>query len=288
MNISRFRSSEEKGLNLAKIDPKDTGDFKDKEDAEKALTINIKKMIELQYRLYAVNSYAVLIIFQAMDTAGKDGAIKHVMSGLNPQSTQVYSFKQPSSQELNHDYLWRVSRCLPERGCIGIFNRSYYEEVLVVRVHNMIKKEKIPPDLISGDLWKNRFREIRDFERYLFENGIIPVKFFLHISKEEQRQRLLSRIEDPSKNWKFSEADVAERAYWDHYMKCYGEVIRETGASYAPWYIIPSDKKWFARLAISEIIIKTMENLNLNLPEITEDQLKKLSLFKNKLLEEQD
>lgn len=288
MNISRFRSNEEKGLDLAKIDPKDTGDFKDKEDAEKALTINIKKMIELQYRLYAVNSYAVLIIFQAMDTAGKDGAIKHVMSGLNPQSTQVYSFKQPSSQELNHDYLWRVSRCLPERGCIGIFNRSYYEEVLVVRVHNMIKKEKIPPDLISGDLWKNRFREIRDFERYLFENGIIPVKFFLHISKEEQRQRLLSRIEDPSKNWKFSEADVAERAYWDHYMKCYGEVIRETGASYAPWYIIPSDKKWFARLAISEIIIKTMENLNLNLPEITGDQLKKLSLFKKKLLEEQD
>ncbi len=288
MDIKEFRRCEGKGLDLSKIDPGYSANFKSKEEARDKLEENIKKMIKLQEKLYAADSYAILAIFQAMDTAGKDGAIRHVMSGLNPQGTQVYSFKQPSSEELNHDYFWRVNKCLPERGRIGIFNRSYYEEVLVVQVHDLIKNEKVPSKLVSKNIWKERYSQICNYERYLSENGIIPIKFFLHISKEEQKNRLLSRIDDPSKNWKFSDADLAERSYWDKYMETYNETIKETCTSYAPWYIIPADKKWFARLVISEIIVKAMEGLQLSFPEVSGEQLKKLDLCRKMLTNEQD
>jgi PPK2 family polyphosphate:nucleotide phosphotransferase len=208
------------------------------------------------------------------------------MSGFNPQATQVHSFKQPSLEELNHDYLWRVSHQLPERGHIGIFNRSYYEDVLVVRVHDLVKKENIPGELIDEQIWENRFRQIRDFERYLVENGIIIVKFFLHISKSEQKKRLLARIDDQTKNWKFSEADLAERGYWDQYQSCYQEAIDNTSTKNVPWYIVPSDKKWYARLVISEVLIKTLEKLNLDYPVVSKEQMGVLAKCKQKLLAE--
>jgi PPK2 family polyphosphate:nucleotide phosphotransferase len=218
-----------------------------------------------------------------MDAAGKDGTIKHVMSGLNPQGTQVYSFKQPSTEELNHDYLWRINKCLPERGKIGIFNRSYYEEVLVTRVHNLIEKEKIPKELVTKDIWQQRFREINDFEKHLYNNGTIILKFFLHISKEEQKRRFLQRIEKKSKNWKFSDADLKEREYWGEYQKCYGEAISATSKKHAPWYIIPADHKWYMRLAVSEIIVSAMEKLPIDYPKLNGGQLKQLELCKHTL-----
>jgi PPK2 family polyphosphate:nucleotide phosphotransferase len=221
-----------------------------------------------------------------MDTAGKDGTIKHVMSGLNPQSTHVHSFKVPSAEELNHDYLWRASKNLPERGMIGIFNRSYYEEVLVVRVHDLVNKQQIPKEFITDNIWKDRFRQINDYERYLQENGIITIKFFLHISKEEQKQRLLARLEDKTKNWKFSSADISERQYWDEYQKCYQEAIGATSTKQSPWYIIPADKKWFARFIVSEIINKTLESLQINYPEIGRAQEDILKECKQKLQQE--
>ena len=220
-----------------------------------------------------------------MDTAGKDGTIKHVMSGLNPQSTHVHSFKQPSAEELNHDYLWRAIKRLPERGSIGIFNRSYYEDVLVVRVHDLIKKQQIPAKLITENIWKERFRQITDFEKYLFENGILVVKLFLHISKEEQKDRLIGRIDDKAKNWKFSAADIAERQFWEEYQHCYQEAISETSTNHAPWYVIPADKKWFARLLVSEIITQTMESLKLEYPVIDKAQSDVLKEFRQKLAE---
>jgi len=221
-----------------------------------------------------------------MDTAGKDGIIKHVMKGLNPQGTKVHSFKQPSAEDLDHDYLWRANINLPERGQIGIFNRSYYEEVLVVRVHDLVRTQQIPKELISGDIWKNRYRQIRDYEQYLGENGTVIIKIFLHISKEEQKNRLLERIEDKSKNWKFSAADIKERGFWDDYEKAYEEAISETSSNKSPWYIVPANKKWYARLVVSEIIIKTMEQLDLKFPEISKEQTKSLEDYKQKLLGE--
>ncbi|MDP4183321.1 MAG: polyphosphate kinase 2 family protein [Bacillota bacterium] len=285
-DLSNYKYDGDGKFKLSKIITDDTGKFESKEQAEKKLNANVSCMKDLQSRLYAHDKYALLLIFQAMDTAGKDGAIKHVMSGLNPQGTQVYCFKQPSSGELDHDYLWRVNKCLPERGRIGIFNRSYYEEVLVVKVHNLVENQKIPEKLIKDDIWKKRYHQIRNYEKYLYENGIIPIKFYLHISKEEQKKRLLERIEDSSKNWKFSEADIKEREYWDDYQKCYEEAINETGTEYAPWYIIPSDKKWYARYMISEIIIQQLKKLKLKYPELSEDQLKMLQLCKETLLKE--
>jgi PPK2 family polyphosphate:nucleotide phosphotransferase len=283
MDISKFRIESGSHFKLSGIDPGDTGKFNSKDEAEKLLTENIEQMAELQEILYAQNKYAMLIIFQAMDTAGKDGAIKHVMVGLNPQSTHVHSFKQPSTEELDHDYLWRASKNLPERGQIGIFNRSYYEEVLVVKVHDLITFQQIPKEFVTKDIWKNRYRQIRDFERYLTENGVVILKFFLHISKEEQKKRLLARIDDTSKNWKFSSADIKEREFWDNYQQCYQEAIRETATKQAPWFVIPSNKKWFSRLVISEAIVKAMKELKLEYPTITNDQKKILQECKRKL-----
>ena len=243
-------------------------------------------MAELQDMLYAQDRYSLLVIFQAMDTAGKDGAIKHVMSGLNPQGTSVHSFKQPSAEELNHDYLWRASKHLPERGQIGIFNRSYYEEVLVVKVHDLIEKQRIPSEFINEHIWNQRYRQITEFEKYLYKNGCVIIKFFLHISKEEQKRRLLARIEDKSKNWKFSEADIKERSFWEKYQKCYEDAIAATSGKYAPWYVIPSDKKWFARLLISMVIVQNLENLKLSYPRVSEEQLEALEKCRKQLSEE--
>ena len=257
-----------------------------KKEAKKDLQKNLERMAELQDLLYAHNKYGLLIIFQAMDAAGKDSAIKHVMKGVNPQGTQVFSFKQPSQNELDHDYLWRTSKSLPERGRIGIFNRSYYEEVLVVKVHNLIEYQRLPEEFMEGDIWEQRYRQIRDFEKYIYENGIIPIKFFLHLSKEEQRQRFLKRLETPSKNWKFSSSDLKERAHWHEYQKCYEEAIMKTSTANAPWYVIPADEKPFTRYLISEIIINTLEGFDMSYPSLSEEQLTNLELYKKQLSEE--
>jgi PPK2 family polyphosphate:nucleotide phosphotransferase len=286
INISEFIAKPSNKFNLSKIKTDYTAGIDSKEKAEKLLKQNIETMAELQDKLYAQNKYSLLIIFQAMDAAGKDGAIKHVMSGLNPQGTQVYSFKQPSKEELDHGYLWRIQKAVPERGRIGIFNRSHYEEVLIVRVHNLIRFQQIPEELIDDSIWEKRFRQINDFERYLYENGTVIIKFFLNISKEEQRKRFLSRIEDPSKNWKFSAADVDERKYWNDYMKAYQEAISATSTKYAPWYIIPADKKWFARLVVSEVIVQTMKKLNPDYPRLSNEQISQLQKCKEILLYE--
>lgn len=286
MNLSDYRYNDGKSFKLSKIDPDDTGKYKSKESAVEKLQSNIEKISVLQGMLYAQNDYSLLIIIQAMDTAGKDGVIKHVMSGLNPQGTQVFSFKRPSSEELDHDYLWRTNKCLPERGRIGIFNRSYYEEVLVAKVHNLVNGQSIPKKLVGKDIWEDRYSQIRAFEKYLYQNGIIPIKFFLHISKDEQKKRLLERIDDKTKNWKFSDADVKERAYWDEYQKCYEDAIINTGTKYAPWYIIPSNQKWFSRLVVSNVIQDTMKKLNLKYPEVGDEQLKMLEESKRILLNE--
>ena len=221
-----------------------------------------------------------------MDAAGKDGTIKHVMSGLNPQGTQVSSFKQPSKEELDHGYLWRINKALPERGRIGIFNRSHYEEVLVVRVHDLIKYQKIPDKFNNNKIWKQRYEQINNFEEYLYENGIVVIKFFLHVSKEEQKKRFLERIEDPAKNWKFSPGDIEERKYWDEYQKVYQEAIAATSKKHSSWYVIPADKKWFARLAVSEIIVWEMKKLKPEFPKLSEEQLQDLEKSKQSLMSE--
>ena len=272
MNISRYRFNKKGAFSLKDFDPSQTGGFRDKEEARRQLQDNVRRMAELQDRFYAQDREGLLLIFQAMDSAGKDGAIKHVMSGLNPQGVQVYAFKQPSAEELDHDYLWRINRRLPERGNIGIFNRSYYEEVLVGRVHNLPVTQKLPPRCLTEDLWNRRYRQLRDYERYLTENGITVVKFFLHISREEQRRRFLDRIDDEAKNWKFSASDIAERGHWDEYMRAYEDAINATASREAPWYVIPADKKWFARLLISEIVVRQLEKLDPRYPEVGEEQ----------------
>jgi PPK2 family polyphosphate:nucleotide phosphotransferase len=286
MDITKLQAEAGEKVKLSKIDTRDTGKYKSKEDAFEKLTANIQRMAELQSMLYAQDKYSLLIVLQAMDTAGKDGIIKHVMSGLNPQGTHVESFKQPSAEELDHDYLWRVNKRLPERGKIGIFNRSYYEEVLVVKVHELIKFQQLPTEVVTKDIWDDRYRQIRDYEKYLTENGIVIIKIFLHISKDEQKERLLERIDDKTKNWKFSAADIKERQFWDDYQKSYEEAISETSTNKAPWYVIPGDKKWYARLAVSEIIVKTLEDLKLNYPIVGDTQLKVLEECKLQLLNE--
>jgi PPK2 family polyphosphate:nucleotide phosphotransferase len=242
-------------------------------------------MSELQDTLYAQDTRALLIIFQAMDAAGKDSAIEHVMSGVNPQGVQVTSFKQPSTEELGHDYLWRCAKDMPERGRIGIFNRSHYEEVLVVRVHEGILQAQHLPDAMKNDknIWKQRFKQIRNYEEYLADNGTHIIKFFLHVSKEEQKKRFLARIDTPDKNWKFSMSDTKERGYWDDYMKAYKEAIENTSTDKAPWYIIPADKKWFTRLAVSEVIVETMKSMKLHYPVVTEEHKKELEEAKKML-----
>ncbi len=286
MMSKNFLVLENKKLNLKNHQTDFTGDYTDKRDAVEDLETNVKRLAELQDVLYAQNNHALLIIFQAMDAAGKDGAIKHVMSGLNPQGCEVTSFKQPSAEELDHDFLWRSMKRLPERGRIGIFNRSYYEDVLVVRVHPSILQSQQLPDRIENDknIWKKRFEQIRNFETYLAENGIHVLKFFLNISKEEQKQRFLARIETPEKNWKFSAGDAKERGFWDDYMRAFEDALSNTSTKNAPWYVIPADKKWFTRVVVSEIIIQKMESLDLQYPKINEAQRQGL-LEAKKILE---
>jgi len=286
METKKFIISPSSKLNLSKFPTDNSGDFKSKKEAVKLLKKNIQRMTELQAKLYAQDKYSLLIIFQAMDAAGKDGTIKHVMSGLNPQGTQVSSFKQPSKEELDHGYLWRINKALPERGRIGIFNRSHYEEVLVVRVHDLLKYQKIPDKFNNKNIWKQRYEQINNFEEYLYENGIVVIKFFLHVSKEEQKKRFLERIEDPAKNWKFSPGDIEERKYWDEYQKVYQEAIAATSKKHSPWYVIPADKKWFARLAVSEIIVREMKNLSPYYPKLSEEQLLDLEKSKQSLMNE--
>jgi len=288
MEISKLRVEEGKGVKL-KDHPTDfTGDYKDKKDAVKDLETNVLRLAELQDVLYAENIHALLIIFQAMDAAGKDSVIKHVMSGINPQGCQVTAFKQPSAEELDHDFLWRCQKALPERGRIGVFNRSHYEEVLVVRVHRGYLESQQLPDAVKKDkdIWKKRFKQIRNWEDMLAENGTHVVKFFLNVSKDEQKKRFLERIERPEKNWKFNSGDSKERALWSDYMKAYEEAIAATSTERSPWYIIPADKKWFTRLAVSEIIVKKLESLDLKYPEVTDEQRSELSEAK-KILEDE-
>jgi PPK2 family polyphosphate:nucleotide phosphotransferase len=283
-----FRVTKGKDFRLKDIDPDDTLDFTkeaDKARSKEALAMGVTALAELQDKLYAQDKWAVLLIFQAMDAAGKDGAIKHVMSGINPQGCEVYSFKSPSAEDLDHDYLWRCMKCLPNRGHIGIFNRSYYEEVLVVRVHpEFLAKAKLPPKLVSKDIWEERFEDIRNFEQYLARNGIIVRKFFLHVSKKEQKQRFLDRIDDPLKNWKFSANDASERDYWDDYMKAYEEMIQETSTKHAPWYVVPANNKWFTRVVVAGAVIDALASLDLAYPEVDEPKLKELAAAKKKLV----
>jgi PPK2 family polyphosphate:nucleotide phosphotransferase len=274
-----------KHFRLKDFDPADTGHWRSKENAAEVLQQGIVRTEELQDKLYAQDSWALLLIFQAMDAAGKDGIIKHVMSGINPQGCQVYSFKQPSDVELQHDFLWRTTRVLPERGHIGIFNRSYYEEVLVVRVHpEILKSQKTPPSLVGKKVWDERFEDIRGFERHMARSGTVIRKFFLHLSKKEQKHRFLARLDQPQKNWKFSVADIHERKYWDDYQNAYEEMIRNTATEHAPWYVVPADNKWFTRLVVSTVLIETLESLGLAYPKVDEAKRKELEAAKKILI----
>src|SRR5882724_382535 len=285
---SPFRISKGKDFRLKDVDPNATLDFTkeaDKPRAKEALALGVQALSELQERLYAQDKWAVLLIFQAMDAAGKDGAIKHVMSGVNPQGCEVYSFKSPSNEDLDHDYLWRCMKCLPNRGHIGIFNRSYYEELLVVRVHpEFLAKQKLPRQTVGKNIWEERFEDIRNFEQYLTRNGVAVRKFFLHVSKKEQKRRFLDRIEDPLKNWKFSSNDASERDFWNDYMKAYEEVIQRTATKEAPWYVVPADNKWFTRVIVAFAVIETLASLDLAYPEVDQSKLKELAVAKKKLL----
>jgi PPK2 family polyphosphate:nucleotide phosphotransferase len=286
MEIEKFLVRDGEKFRLKDHRTNETGDLVDKEKGKADLEKNVERLARLQDALYAEDKQALLVIFQAMDAAGKDGAIEHVLTGINPQGVSVASFKQPSDEELDHDYLWRCAKALPERGKIGIFNRSHYEEVLVVRVHDGILQAQHLPDEIKNDkdIWKKRFRQIRDFETHLVENGTRVIKFFLNVSKEEQKQRFLARIDEKEKNWKFSMGDAKERAKWDEYMQAYEEAIAATSTEAAPWYVIPADKKWFARLAVSEAILRTMESMAPKYPVVTEEHRREL-LEARKVLE---
>lgn len=267
LKVKNYKVTDEK-FKLKEYRTDDIGDYKNKEDAASDLQANILRLSELQEKLYAQNTDSLVIIIQAMDAAGKDGLIKHVMTGVNPQGCHVTNFKQPSSTELDHDYLWRINKALPERGMIGIFNRSYYEDVLVVRVHDLIKNSQIPERVKKSDIWKDRFRQMKDYERYLVENGIKPIKIFLNVSKDEQKQRFLDRINEADKNWKFNLSDVEERKYWDEYMEAFEDAIKNTATKDAPWYVVPADKKWFARLLVSQIIIENLEEIDPKYPKV--------------------
>jgi PPK2 family polyphosphate:nucleotide phosphotransferase len=274
-----FRITDGKSFRLKQIDPANTLSFDsdEKPKAQQALEAGVELLAKLQDKLYAQDRWAVLIIFQAMDAAGKDGAIKHVMSGVDPQGCEVYSFKSPSAEELDHDFLWRCAKRVPERGRIGIFNRSYYEETLIVRVHqNFLEGQKLPLDVKTKDLWKRRYQDITSFERYLSHNGVMVLKFFLHISKEEQKQRFLARIDDPGKNWKFSLNDVRERKHWDEYMDAYEDTIRHTASKHAPWYVVPADNKWFTRLVVASAIVTNLNALDLDYPKLDQEGVKAL------------
>ena len=284
--IKRFRVDKPDKFRLSDIDPADTcGLDLEKAEAKALLADGVERLSGLQEKLYAQNQWAVLAVFQAMDAAGKDGAIKHVMSGVNPQGCQVHAFKAPSTEELDHDFLWRIAKALPERGRIGIHNRSHYEEVLVVRVHpEMLERQHLPKALITKDIWDERFKSIRNFESHLARNGVLVLKFFLHVSKEEQRTRFLARLEEPAKRWKFEMGDVAERKLWDKYMHAYEEAIRETSRPEALWYVVPADDKRFARLVIAEAMVEAMEALDLKYPKVEGPALKELEKVRDALL----
>jgi PPK2 family polyphosphate:nucleotide phosphotransferase len=287
--IAPYGVTKGKKFQLKEFDPNDTGEATsgDKSRAKELLVKGVETLAELQDVLYARDQWSILLIFQAMDAAGKDGAIKHVMSGVNPQGCQVFSFKGPSSEDLNHDFLWRCLKCLPERGRIGIFNRSYYEETLVVRVHSeLLAKQKIPQQLLTKNVWEDRFEDIRNFERYLTRNGVVVRKFFLNVSAEEQRKRFLERLDNPAKNWKFSPNDLRERGYWKEYMKAYQDMICNTAADYAPWYIVPADNKWFTRVVVAAAVIDAIASLDLDYPEVGEAQQRDLAEAKKQLMAE--
>jgi len=287
--VRAYRVTDGKKFRLSKIDPADTGPFKPahKDRATDVLQRGVKLLADMQEKLYAQDRWAVLLVFQAMDAAGKDGAIKHVLSGINPQGCQVHSFKAPSSEELDHDFLWRCATRLPERGRIGIFNRSYYEEALVVRVHpEYLERQHLPAGLVGKDIWKERFDSINGFERHLARNGVAICKFFLHISPEEQRKRFMARLEEPSKNWKFEMGDVKERGHWDEYMEAYEDTIRNTASEHAPWYVVPGDSKWYGRLVIAAAIYDTLAGLDLAFPKVNAEKKRELAEVRDALISE--
>ena len=287
--VEPYRVTKGKGFRLKDIDPGDTRKLKSdqKDEAKAVLAQGVEWLAEEQDKLYAQDRWSVLLVFQAMDAAGKAGTIKHVMSGVNPQGCQVYSFKAPSPEELDHDFLWRTTKCLPERGRIGIFNRSYYEEVLVVRVHQAIlARQKLPPELVTKRIWDERLEDIAAFERYLARNGTVILKFFLHVSRKEQKERFMERLEQPEKNWKFAAGDVQERRYWDDYMAAYEDAIRATAAEHAPWYVVPADNKWFTRMVVAAAIVEALEKLDLEYPKIDAATKKELAAARAALLKE--
>jgi PPK2 family polyphosphate:nucleotide phosphotransferase len=272
MNLSKYEVSGKQKIDLKNFPTRVDEDAEKAEIRDKLMPRNIKEMAVLQEKLFAQNRYALLILLQAMDAAGKDGIIRHVMTGLNPQGTRVVSFKVPSSEENDYGYLWRINKALPRRGEVGIFNRSHYEDVLVARVHDLVNNSQIPQEFVTDKIWDQRYRQIRDFEQYLEENGTIVIKIFLHVSREEQRQRLLDRIREPDKNWKFSSGDITERKHWDEYQKVYELMVENTADNQAPWYIVPADDKWFARFLVSEIVLKALKNIDPQIPELPEDE----------------
>jgi PPK2 family polyphosphate:nucleotide phosphotransferase len=285
--IAPYRVTRGKNFRLRDFDPSDTGGIasEEKDEAKEILARGVSWLAELQSRLYAQDRWSVLLVFQAMDAAGKDGTIKHVMSGVNPQGVQVYSFKQPSAEDIDHDFLWRTTKCLPERGRIGIFNRSYYEEVLVVRVHpEILAKQRLPETVVDDDIWDHRLEDMANFEHYLARNGTVVLKFFLNVSKKEQLKRFLERLDRPEKNWKFSVSDAKEREHWDGYMAAYQEAIRGTAAKHAPWYVVPADNKWFTRLVVAAAVVQTLDALDLRYPKLKGPQLEELNAAR-KLLE---
>jgi len=282
-----YRVEEGKHFRLKDFDPGDTGKLRSREEATADLEAGVEQLRDLQEKLYAQESWGLLVILQGMDAAGKDSVIKHVMSGVNPQGCQVHSFKAPSADELKHDYLWRTNQRVPERGQIGIFNRSYYEEVLVVRVHQeLLKNEKIPPPLVTKDIWKERFDDMCGFERYLTRNGFVVRKFFLNLSKKEQKKRFLARLEEAEKNWKFSAADIHERESWDDYMGAYEDMIRHTATEEAPWYVVPADNKWFTRVVVAAALVDTLQKLHLDYPKLDPDKRKQLQAARTLLEKE--
>jgi len=287
--VGPYRITKGKKFRLKDFSPGDTGGLgsEQKPMAREFLEKGILWLAEEQDKLYAQDRHSLLLLFQAMDAAGKDGTIRHVMSGVNPQGCQVYSFKQPSLEELDHDYMWRCQKCLPERGRIGIFNRSYYEEVLVVRVHpELLGRQKLPPGLVTKRIWKERLDDIAGFERYLAGQGTTVLKFFLHVSRKEQKRRFLQRLEQPEKNWKFSPADIGERRFWDHYMAAYEDAIRRTASREAPWYVVPADNKWYTRLVVAAAIVEALRKLDLAYPEVDEAGRKGIAAGKRSLMRE--
>jgi len=287
--IQPHRVEHGKKFRLKDHDTADTQGLDLKEEANQFLQEGVRRLSDMQQKLYAQDRWAVLLIFQGMDSAGKDSAIRHVMSGVNPEGCQVYAFKQPSAEDLSHDFLWRASKCLPQRRHIGIFNRSYYEETLIVRVHQaVLRQERIPPTLIGKKIWKERFEDINAFERYLGRNGTLVRKFFLNVSKEEQRRRFFKRLDDPEKNWKFSEDDVKEREHWDEYMNAYQDMIRHTATPEAPWFVVPADHKWFTWMVVASVIIDALESLRVSYPKVDVEKKKELTAARKLLTEERN